>query len=231
MKITFLFLALTISVLFGESNIISVKGLDDEIYKIGQNLLDERCERKNCVQPSFDCRGKLSEVEGIICDSAEVDSVSVYAVLPFYDNLFNSLYVLILRNIATNEKIKPKAIARKLVKSNKESNSYESCADMPSRGAMDLCIVDSIVANYWLALRDLNAYIIKNNPNIFATIFSKHTTEYKRFFLDKYTPPQYENEYFFAMRLFGALYNDGLIDKNGAIVGDSHNDSRESKKY
>lgn len=126
--------------------------------------------------------------------------------------------MLILRDISTNNKAKVKAIARNLVKSNKENSHYESCVDMPSRWAMDLCIVDSIATNYWLALRDLNAYIIKNNPNIFATIFSKHTNKYKRFFLDEYMPPQYENKCLFAVRLFGVLYNDGLFDENGLFM-------------
>lgn len=83
MKIALLLLMLIVSIMFGESNIISTKGFDDEIYKIGQSLLNGCCDNKNCVQPSFDCRGKLSEVEATICDSAKFDSIDIYTVLPF----------------------------------------------------------------------------------------------------------------------------------------------------
>ena len=196
-------------------------------------------ETNECVKPSFSCE-KVQEntSEWLLC----------YNHNAFLDNIFTSYYNLIMRHTPKAQKPKVKAIAKeamklrdKNVKKDIESiNNYLAKLDERAENGDEGA--DASRRIYWRNLEDpyseirmridsayrigisnLTLYLLKQNPQLFETIFHKHTQSYRVILGESNGKFNYD-------RMWAALYLDGLIDKNGAFVGDSHNDSRESKK-
>ena len=72
---------------------------------------------------------------------------------------------------------------------------------------------------YRIGISNLTLYLLEQNPQLFEAIFHKHTQSYRVILGES-------SGNFYGDLLWAALYLDGLIDKNGTLVSDSH----ESKK-
>ncbi|MGX3044335.1 hypothetical protein [Helicobacter sp. T3_23-1056] len=194
-------------------------------------------ETNECVKPSFSCE-KVQEntSEWLLC----------YNHNAFLDNIFTSYYNLIMRHTPKVQKSKVKAIAKeamklrdKNVKKDIESvNNYLAKLDREAENGDEeadasrrvywrnledpyFAIRMRIDSAYLIGISNLTNYLLEQNPQLFEAIFHKHTQSYRVILGES-------NGNFNYDRVWAALYLDGLIDKNGAIVGDSHNDLHES---
>ncbi len=191
------------------------------------------------IAPSFDCDKAQYDDEGAICgDFSYIDS---NANLALQDNFYSSYYRLVMKNIDSKDKPKIKQVSLDMIKNRRKciDESMERIArahkEMEEEGMrgnpihFEMAQEDCITDEYINAFRQITQFIynIPAHKPIFEKIFYQNPKEYYESIMTK----RKEYDYNALSYIISKAANDNLIDKNGAIVGDLHNDSHESKKY
>lgn len=184
-------------------------------------------ETNECVKPSFSCESVLENTsEWLLCGDYNA----------FLDNIFTSYYNLIIHHTPKAQKSKVKAIAKeamklrdKNVKKDIESvKNYLAELDRQAQNGDEEAdagrrvywrrledpyseIKMHIDSTYRIGISNLTHYLLEQNPQLFEAIFHKHTPSYRMILGES-------SGNFDSDLLWAALYLDGLIDKNGAII-------------
>ncbi|MGX2985194.1 hypothetical protein ACWIWK_06980 [Helicobacter sp. 23-1048] len=190
------------------------------------------------IAPSFDCSKAKYDDEGAICgDFSHIDS---NANLALQDNFYSSYYRLVMKNIDSKDKPKIKQVSRDMIKNRRKciDESMERIAkahkEMEEEGMrgnpihFEMAQSDCITDGYITAFRQITQFIynIPAHKPIFEKIFYPNPKEYYESIMTKN-----KNYDFNALSdIIKKATNDNLVDKNGAFVGDSHNDSHESSE-
>ena len=215
----------------------------------GESIFQRQAEIDSSAGQSFDCQKvKFHTIEAYLCNKQYITQNEHNQ---YQDSFFTSYYNLIMRYIAKDKKSSVKNIAKKAIKKRDDllpqiaqtakedaqryANRFDSNSE-PYPSAPD----DAQNANqtqiemvYFEGTQNLTKFLLENDAKLFAKIFPKNTEKYKAM-LTKILPKYIENYANSYDEIWGdvlqSLYNDGLIDKNGVIMGNLHNDSRESSE-
>ncbi|MGX3044649.1 hypothetical protein [Helicobacter sp. T3_23-1056] len=215
----------------------------------GESIFQRVAEFDSSAGQSFDCqKAKFHTIEAYLCNKQYITQNEHNQ---YQDSFFTSYYNLIMRYIAKDKKPSVKNIAKKAMKKRDDllpqiaqtakddaqryanrfdpnSEPYPSTPD----NAQNANQVQIEIA-YFEGARNLTKFLLENDTELFAKIFPKNTGKYKAM-LTKILPNNVNSYMDSYDEIWGdllqSLYDDDLIDKNGAIVGDSHNDSRESSE-
>ena len=188
------------------------------------------------IAPSFDCDKASYIDESAICgDFSHIDS---NANLALQDNFYSSYYRLVMKNIDSKDKPKIKQISRDMIKNRRKciDDRMERIAkahiEMEAEGMranpihFEMAQSDCITDGYINGFRQITQFIY-NTPAykpIFEKIFYPNPKEYYESIMTK----NKDYDYNALSDIIKKAANDNLVDKNGALVGDSHTDSHKS---
>ena len=188
------------------------------------------------IAPSFDCDKAQYIDESAICgDFSHIDS---NANLALQDNFYSSYYRLVMKNIDSKDKPKIKQVSLDMIKNRRKciddrmDRIAKAHKEMEAEGMranpihFEMAQEDCITDEYINAFRQITQFIynIPAHKPIFEKIFYQNPKEYYESIMTK----RKEDDYNALSDIIKKATNDNLVDKNGAFVGDSHNDSRES---
>lgn len=188
------------------------------------------------IAPSFDCDKAKYIDEGAIC--GEIGYIDSNVSLALQDNFYSSYYRLVMKNIDSKDKPKIKQISLDMIKNRRKcidesmkhiGKAHTEMVEEGMRGNpihFEMAQGDCITGGYINAFRQITQFIynIPAHKSIFEKIFYPNPKEYYESIMTK----RKEDDYNALSYIIKKAANDNLIDKNGAIVGDLHNDSHES---
>ncbi|MGX3044648.1 hypothetical protein [Helicobacter sp. T3_23-1056] len=190
------------------------------------------------IAPSFDCDKAQYDDEGAICgDFSYIDS---NVSLALQDNFYSSYYRLVMKNIDSKDKPKIKQVSLDMIKNRRKciDESMERIAkahtEMEEEGMrgnpihFEMAQEDCITDEYINTFRQITQFIynIPAHKPIFEKIFYPNPKEYYESIMTK----RKEDDYNALSYIIKKATSDNLIDKNGALVGDSRESSGNLKK-
>lgn len=217
-----LFLMLVVSALYGES------------------IFQRMAELDSSTGQSFDCqKAKFHTIEAYLCNKQYITQNEHNQ---YQDSFFTSYYNAIMRHIAKDKKSSVKKIAKETMKkrddllpqiaqtakdnaeryANRFSPEHDPYPSAPDDAQNTNQVQIEVI--YFEGTQNLTQFLLENDANLFAKIFPKNTEKYKAM-LTKTLPKYIEHSANNYDEIWGnflqSLYDDGLIDKNGSIIGES----------
>ena len=187
------------------------------------------------IAPSFDCskvidNDKHSD-ELYICNKIGVINAYENKRLALVDSFYSSYYKIIINNVDFKHQSTIKQISLNMIQNRKECLKLEDVISesLPDDANPIIPLLETTACmqkSYIQAFRQITHFIYNTPAHkpIFEKIFYPNPKEYYESIMTK----RKDYDYNALSDIIKKATNDNLVDKNGALVGDSHTDSHKS---